>query len=184
MRSPHNRGVRRAQHPFVLRTTFAMADDTTKKSLQETYAPAGICFGCGPANSKGLRIHSFAVSEDKDAHVVCDWTPEAHHAAFEGVLNGGIIGALLDCHMNWTTIHHLMRAKGLDKAPCCVTAEFKVTMKRPTPVGPVHLDAWVVSSTEDRAVIEATLTAGGKVTATGSGTFVAVKPDHPAYHRW
>ena len=37
---------------------------------------------------------------------------------------------------------------------------------------------------DDRAVIEATLEAGGKVTATCRGTFVAVKEGHPAYHRW
>jgi len=86
--------------------------------------------------------------------------------------------------MNWTTIFHLMKKHGLDHAPCCVTAEFKVVLKRPTPIGPVHVDAHVVSSSDDRATIEATMTAGGKVTAIGTGTFVAVKPDHPAYHRW
>lgn len=157
---------------------------TSPGSLQELHAPRGICFGCGPANDKGLRIRSLRQGAGKDMRVVCDWTPEPHHAAFEGVLNGGIIGALLDCHMNWTTIAHLMDARGLDKAPCCVTAEFKVTLKRPTPIGPVHIEAWVVSSSEDRATVEATMTAGGKVTALGNGTFVAVKPDHPAYHRW
>jgi acyl-coenzyme A thioesterase PaaI-like protein len=86
--------------------------------------------------------------------------------------------------MNWTTIHHLMRKQGLDHAPPCVTAEFKVVLKRPTPMGPVHVDAHIVSATDDRATIEATMTAGGKVTAIGTGTFIAVKPGHPAYHRW
>lgn len=156
----------------------------TTKSLQESFAPEGRCFGCGPANDKGLRIRSFATGEGEDARVVCDWTPEPHHLAFEGVLNGGIIGALLDCHMNWTAATHLMKAGGLDKAPCCVTAEFKIALKRPTPIAPVHLEARVVSASEDRATIEAVMTAGGKVTATGEGTFVAVKPGHPAYHRW
>ena len=28
------------------------------KSLQETYAPNNRCFGCGPANEKGLRIRN------------------------------------------------------------------------------------------------------------------------------
>ena len=42
----------------------------------------------------------------------------------------------------------------------------------------------VVESGEDRAVVEATLEAGGKVCATSRGVFVAVKPGHPAYHRW
>jgi acyl-coenzyme A thioesterase PaaI-like protein len=86
--------------------------------------------------------------------------------------------------MNWTTIFHLMKKNGLDHAPCCVTADFKVVLKRPTPLGPVHVDAHVVSSSDDRATIEAIITAAGKVTAIGTGTFVAVKPDHPAYHRW
>ena len=154
------------------------------KSLQETYAPSGRCFGCGPANEKGLRIRSFATSDSADAKLVCDWTPEKHHEAFEGVLNGGIIGALLDCHMNWTTVFHLMKKGNLDHAPCCVTADFQVVLKRPTPLGPVHIESRVLSSEADRATIEATMTAGGKVTAIGTGTFVAVKPGHPAYHRW
>ena len=154
------------------------------ESLQERYAPNGRCFGCGPTNAKGLRIRSFAVDEAVDAHVICDFVPELHHEAFENVLSGGIIGTLLDCHMNWTTIHHLIRRAGLDHAPPCVTADFKVVFKRPTAMGAVHVDAHVVSSSEDRATIEAVLTAAGKVTAIGTGTFVAVKPDHPAYHRW
>jgi acyl-coenzyme A thioesterase PaaI-like protein len=154
------------------------------KSLQETYAPHGRCFGCGPSNAAGLRIRSFAVEETADAHVLCDFVPAAHHEAFENVLNGGIIGTVLDCHMNWTAIHHLMRKQGLDHAPCCVTAEFKVVLKRPTRMGPVHVDARIVTTGDDRATIEATMTADGRVTAIGSGLFVAVKPDHPAYHRW
>src|SRR5688572_6473128 len=153
-------------------------------SLQETYAPAGRCFGCGPANSHGLRIRSIAVDVSPDAHVLCDFTPAPYHEAFENVLNGGIIGTVIDCHMNWTTIHHLMRRLGLDHAPPCVTAKFDVTFKRPTPMGPVHIDAHVTSSADDRATIEAILTAAGKVTAIGTGTFIAVKEGHPAYHRW
>ncbi len=154
------------------------------KSLQETFAPSGRCFGCGPTNTAGLRIRSFALEDAADAHVVCEFVPERHHEAFENVLNGGIIGTVLDCHMNWTTIHHLMKRLGLDHAPPCVTAEFTVALKRPTPIGPVHVDAHVVSATDERATIEATMTAAGKVTAIGTGTFIAVKPGHPAYHRW
>jgi hypothetical protein len=78
----------------------------------------------------------------------------------------------------------VQKTRGLDHAPACVTAEFRVVLKRPTPIGLIHVDAHVVSTDGDRAVVEATMTAGGKVTALGFGTFVAVKPDHPAYHRW
>ena len=101
------------------------------------------------------------------------------------MLNGGIIGSLLDCHSNWTAAWHLMKKAGETQPPCTVTAEYSIKLLRPTPTsGPVHLEAKVVDSTADRATIEATLTAGGKVCATCRGIFVAVKAGHPAYHRW
>ncbi|HCU25834.1 MAG TPA: PaaI family thioesterase [Deltaproteobacteria bacterium] len=151
------------------------------KSLQETYAPQNRCFGCGPANEKGLRIKSYVQGD----HVVAEWRPESHHLAFEGILNGGIIGTLLDCHSNWTAALHFMNARGAEEPPCTVTADFHVTLKKPTPMGgPLRLSAHVLSSTADRAVVDASLEAGGKVTATCRGTFVAVKEGHPAYSRW
>jgi acyl-coenzyme A thioesterase PaaI-like protein len=153
----------------------------TEKSLQEQYAPSSSCFGCGPANAKGLRIRSFPEGDE----VVCEWTPEPQHEAFPGMMNGGITGALLDCHSNWTAAYHLMRKAGLDAPPCTVTAEYAVKLRRPIPMdGPVRLRAKVVESTDDRATIEATLEAGGKICATCRGLFVAVKEGHPAYHRW
>lgn len=154
----------------------------TKLSLQERYAPTNACFGCGPANDKGLRIRSFPGQEGE---VTATWNPSPHHEAFPGVLNGGIIGALLDCHANWTAAHHLMQQSEDDAPPCTVTAAYSVKLLRPTPTdGPVLLTARVVESDQDRAVVEASLEAAGKTCATCRGTFVAVKPGHPAYHRW
>ncbi len=153
----------------------------TTKCLQETFAPHNACFGCGPANNKGLRVRSFAEPEA----VTAEWQPQEHHEAFPGVLCGGIIGTLLDCHCNWTAAWHLMQQAGADSPPCTVTADYTISLKRPTPTdGPVSLRAVVAESTADRAVIEGELLAGGKVCATCRGTFVAVKPGHPAYHRW
>jgi acyl-coenzyme A thioesterase PaaI-like protein len=157
------------------------ADDPLGPSLQELYFSNGACFGCGPANPQGLRVRSFAHGD----RVIADWQPAPHHEAFPGVLNGGIIGSLLDCHCNWTAAWHLMHEAGVDHPPCTVTADYHIKLLKPTPTdGPVHLEARVVDSTEARATIEGTLSAGGKVTATCRGTFVAVKPGHPAYHRW
>jgi acyl-coenzyme A thioesterase PaaI-like protein len=151
------------------------------KSVQETLAPASQCFGCGPANAEGLHIRSF---EDGD-ELVCDWKAEAHHLAFPGVVNGGIIGSLLDCHSNWTAAVHFRKKRGVDAVPPTVTSDFHVTLKRPTPLdATLHLRSRVVESTDDRAIVEATLEANGKVTATCRGTFVAVKEGHPAYFRW
>ncbi|HVG93441.1 MAG TPA: PaaI family thioesterase [Planctomycetota bacterium] len=154
---------------------------TTTESLQDKYGKAHRCFGCGPANPQGLQIKSRVEGEV----VVADWTPQRHHEAFEGTLSGGICGTLLDCHSNWTAAWHLMRTKGLDAPPSTVTAEFHVKLLAPTPTdGPLRLTAKVVESSSNRAVVESTIEAKGKVTATCRGVFVAVPPGHPAYHRW
>ena len=149
--------------------------------LQELHAPRSQCFGCGPGNADGLRLKSFP----RHGEVVAMWQPSEKHQAFPGMLNGGIIGALLDCHSNWTAAWHLLQQGGLSQPPCTVTAEYAVKLLRPTPLdAPVELVARVVESAADRAVIEAVLSSTGKSRATCRGTFVAVRPGHPAYHQW
>jgi acyl-coenzyme A thioesterase PaaI-like protein len=153
-------------------------------SLQDRFAPAGRCFGCGPANPIGLHVASLPSDEDPSI-LVARWTPTPDHEAFAGVVNGGILGTLLDCHANWTAAWHLMRSRTADKPPTTVTLEYSIRMRRPTPSAePVRLRAWVAESSDDRATVEAEISSGGTVTATGKGTFVAVKPDHPAFDRW
>ncbi|MCB0327164.1 MAG: hypothetical protein KDD52_06055, partial [Bdellovibrionales bacterium] len=68
------------------------------ESLQQKFAPQSICFGCGLANEKGLRIESHVQGD----RLVAQFSPQKHHQAFENIVNGGIIGSLLDCHCNWT----------------------------------------------------------------------------------
>ncbi len=152
-----------------------------EKSLQEIYAPNGICFGCGVTNEKGLRIKSFSNGEE----TICEWHADEHHQAFPGMLSGGIIGALLDCHSNWTAAHFLMQQNGKDTPDCTVTANYSVKLLRPTPFdATIKLVARVTESSEDRATVEAELIANDKVCATCKGLFVVVKKGHPAYHRW
>ena len=129
-----------------------MSDDRNR--CRRSYAPNNACFGCGPANPDGVHVRSFARGDE----VVAEWTPEQKYEAFPGVLNGGIIGTLLDCHCNWTAAYHLMQKSGADRPPCTVTADYAIKLLRPTPTdGPVRLSARVVESTEDRATVEGTL---------------------------
>ena len=161
---------------------MAYRDPDTGVCLQERYAPALACFGCGPANPQGLRLRTIV---REDGALVAAWQPGSHHEAFPGVLNGGIIGTLLDCHANWTAAMHLMHERGLDRPPGCVTADYTISLRRPTPTDkPVHLRAWPVEIDGDRVVVNAELSSGGIITATCRGTFVAVGPDHPAFERW
>lgn len=151
------------------------------KSLQQHYAPQSICYGCGPANPDGLHIESFV----KDDQIIAHWQPQPHHQAFPNVLNGGIIGTLLDCHCNWAAAYYLMEAEHLDEPPCTVTAEYTIKLLRPTPVDiPLTLIAKLKSITGHRATIEGTLIANNKQCDTCHGVFAAVSAGHPAYHRW
>ena len=155
-----------------------------ESSLQRRFSPDSRCFGCGPANASGLRIESHA-TEDRSGELVAEWRPLPHHAAFDDILNGGVIGTLLDCHSNWTAAIRLMHDRGLAGPPGCVTADYAIRLRRPTAVDrPVLLRAWPVEATGDRVVVDAQLASGGIITATCRGTFVAVGPDHPAYERW
>ena len=155
--------------------------DQPETSIQELHAPNSICFGCGPSNPEGLQIRSFRSNNG----LTMKFNQSSEHQAFPGMINGGIIGSLLDCHGNWAAAIALMDAAGLEEPPCTVTATYSISLRRPTPAGvELHVLAEVEDLQDDRASIKMTLTAEGKVCATGKGLFVAVKEGHPAYHRW
>src|SRR6266481_10036735 len=76
------------------------------------------------------------------------------YEAFDGVLNGGVIGTLLDCHCNWTAAYHLMKRATEQRPPCTVTAEYAIKLLRPTPTnGSVFLSAKAIDLTDDRATV-------------------------------
>jgi acyl-coenzyme A thioesterase PaaI-like protein len=159
-------------------------DAAAGASLQETYSPEGRCFGCGPANDLGLRIGSRPSRTDSGV-LVARWHPAQQHEAFAGVVNGGILGTLLDCHSNWTAAFHLMNLRAAARPPTTVTFEYAIRLRRPTPSdAPIDLRSWVVGGEDDRATVEAEIRSGDTITAVGHGTFVAVPPGHPAYDRW
>ena len=113
--------------------------------------------------------------------MVLEWQAEPHHEAFTGMVNGGIVGALFDCHSNWTAAWHLVQPQGATEPPSAVTAEVHVKLRKPTSSKvPLQIRAKVVESSDTRATIEAVMTSQGSVTATCRGVFVAVQEGHPA----
>ena len=153
----------------------------TGESLQQQYGVRGVCFGCGPLNDKGLQINSFV----EDDRVVATFQPQPGHEGFAGMMNGGIISALLDCHSNWTAAWHIMTEKKLVEPESTVTGGFTIKFLKPTPMDkPVTLVAKVVSSTEKKAVVQSTLLYDGDPTAEFEGAFLVVKEGHPAYNQW
>lgn len=157
--------------------------------LQDRYAPKGVCFGCGAANPKGLRIKSQRFPDEQylkeGRGLTATFQPQEEHRAFLGAVNGGILGALVDCHGNWTAAIAMMDSRQAEEPPSTVTGGFSVRFLRPTPFGPSLTVKSRISSLKDPKVkVSMTVEAEGKVTVEGEGLFVAVEEGHPAYHRW
>lgn len=150
-------------------------------AIQDRYAPQTTCFGCGPANREGLRIKTVI----ENGVGVCEFHPEPHHQAFEGFVNGGIIGVVFDCHCNWTAAWFLMDRAGADVPPSTVTAKLEVRYVAPTRWDrPVVFRARVTDASDRRATVEGTAEVDGEVTAECTAVFVAVGAGHPAHGRW
>lgn len=141
----------------------------TELSIQERYFADTVCFGCGPKNEKGLQIRSLP-APDGDG-VVATWEPQPHHVSAPGVLNGGIVGALLDCH-SVAAVYAKTGGPGDAADGWWATAEYAVKLVRPTPSeAPLELHARVVELTEAEALTEARLESGGKLRATCTARF-------------
>ena len=152
-----------------------------EECVQKKHAPNSICFGCGPANAEGLQIKSYPIENG----LKMTFETEDMHQAFPGMINGGIIGTLMDCHGNWTAAMAIMESRKETEPPCTVTARYSVKLRRPTPHGvPLEITSQVESLDGDRAEISMKLIANGELCAQGEGLFVAVKEGHPAWHRW
>eukprot|EP00197_Chlamydomonas_leiostraca_P008153 CAMPEP_0202869616 /NCGR_PEP_ID=MMETSP1391-20130828/12551_1 /ASSEMBLY_ACC=CAM_ASM_000867 /TAXON_ID=1034604 /ORGANISM="Chlamydomonas leiostraca, Strain SAG 11-49" /LENGTH=282 /DNA_ID=CAMNT_0049549953 /DNA_START=79 /DNA_END=927 /DNA_ORIENTATION=+ len=115
-------------HPAVLEGVVAV-NDADELCVQEAYTPQSRCFGCGPAHPDGLRLQSKRIENGLEAVVQIP----AKYCAFPGIVNGGILGTLLDCHGNWTSAITLMDRACLPKPPLTLTAQMVVTYKEPTP---------------------------------------------------
>tara|TARA_B100001142_G_C14323447_1_gene651355 strand:+ start:1841 stop:2314 length:474 start_codon:yes stop_codon:yes gene_type:complete len=150
-------------------------------SVQEEYAEKSICYGCGPSNLNGLQIKSYRSDNGLDLW----FNPKKEHQAFPGVINGGVIGSIFDCHGNWTAAISILDSQKLNKIPSTVTANYSVSLLRPTPFGKtLYFTGTVLSISKVKVEVELNLYVENLKYAEGKGVFVVVKKGHPAYHRW
>jgi len=139
---------------------FALQDQLPKEH------PARVCFGCGADNSSGLQIKSY-MQGDK---VECRFRPAAHHTAFPGVLNGGIVATLLDCHGIWTAVG-FFNARHLDPEvenpeTMFMTRKMSVEYLKPTPMDQeLLLQGRVVEERSRSMQVDVELWAGEEKTA-------------------
>ncbi len=93
-----------------------------------------ICYGCGHNNPNGLRIRTHWDGRTGTFR----FTPADYHTAFPGVVYGGLIASLFDCHCIGTAIAAAYDAEerrpGTEPGIMYVTANLNVTYLRPTPM--------------------------------------------------
>jgi acyl-coenzyme A thioesterase PaaI-like protein len=146
-------------------------------ALQDLAAPEGICYGCGSAHPRGLHVKSYW--HEDDVHVVSVHTPDADFTGWPGLVYGGLIAMLVDCHCNWTAMAYHYRAEGRppDSKPRidCVTGSLGIKFLKPTPMGvPLTLKARVEGDVGRKTRVLCEVHAGDVLAALGDSIFVRV----------
>ena len=145
------------------------------RAFQEDLAEVGFqhCWGCGSQNEHGLQIKSFWDGDEG----VCTWQPQPYHQAWPGIVNGGILATLIDCHSACTataTACHTEH-RPLNSLPVIpfVTASLRVSYLRPTPLdGPLTLRATVLERAERKMLLTCVLSAEGVACVRGEVVMV------------
>lgn len=149
-------------------------------ALQDACLPDGICYGCGPANPHGIHIKSRWARDGR--RVLATVLPERKYTSWPGLVYGGFLAMLVDCHSNWTAMAYHYRAEG--RAPGslprvgCVTGQLGLRYLKPTPMGvPLELSAWVEGDVGRKTRVICEIRANGEITAVGDSLFFRVDTD-------
>ena len=81
----------------------------------------------GPSHPDGLHLRSRRIPNGLEAHV----TLSSKYCAFPGIINGGVVSTLMDCHGNWTAAIALMDKACLPQPPLTLTASVFVSADGP-----------------------------------------------------
>jgi acyl-coenzyme A thioesterase PaaI-like protein len=139
------------------------------KAFQDFYSDAvSQCYGCGRLNPHGLQIKS----RWDGAESVCRFTPRPYHTALPGIVYGGLVASLIDCHGTGTAAAAAYRAAGREMGTepelRFVTASLHVDYLKPTPLGAeIEVRGTIEEQKERKVVVAVTLSARGEICAKG-----------------
>lgn len=126
------------------------------------------CYGCGRLNDHGLQIKTHWEGEES----VTRFRPRPEHTAIPGYVYGGLVASLVDCHGTGTAAAAMYRQEGraMDTLPAYrfVTASLHVDYLAPTPLdAELEIRGQVKEIKGRRVTVDATVSAGGRITARG-----------------
>jgi len=133
------------------------------------------CFGCGSLNEHGLQIKSHWQGDE----LVCHWQPLPHHIGHPGVVYGGTIASVVDCHSIWTALATHCRDTGTDLAtgaPPFVTGKLSVSYLRPARIDQVlELRARVIDAGDRRSTVRCRVLQEGEECAVAEVITIRIK---------
>jgi acyl-coenzyme A thioesterase PaaI-like protein len=154
------------------------------KAFQDYYGDDyAYCFGCGRLNEKGLQIKSYWDGDES----VCRVTPREYYTGgMKGIVYGGLIASLIDCHAAGTASAAKARELGITvevgTMPRFVTASLQVDYRAPTPIGAELILRGTVRRIDGRKVtVDVTLSAEDKVCATGTLLMIQLRDEVNAH---
>jgi acyl-coenzyme A thioesterase PaaI-like protein len=132
-----------------------------------------VCFGCGIANPQGLQIKSTWEEEVS----VCHYQPREEHHGFPGLLCGGVLATLIDCHAMCTSVAILCREAGRPLEEIAnfgaITGGLSIRYLAPTPThGALKLTAELVTREGRKMQLRCTSNVGGVQTASAEVTII------------
>lgn len=144
----------------------------TKTPIQDAWPElATYCWGCGKNNTHGLQLKSYW----DNGETVATFVPQEHHLAFPGILNGGVISTIIDCHGTGTANAHGTRISDGPDSLMYVTASLKINFLRPTPLHhPVTLRGKVTQDDGHKITVSCSLYSGETLCVTGEVVTVGV----------
>jgi len=145
--------------------------------LQDLAAPEGVCYGCGTSHPSVLHLKSHWAEDG--SHVLCRHEPDATFTGWPGLVYGGLLAMLVDCHSNWTAMAWHYRAEDREPGSLpridCVTGKLSLTYLKPTPMGvELVLKAWVEGEVGRKSRVICEVWAGDVLTVTADSVFVRV----------
>lgn len=139
-------------------------------AIQDDYADDfSWCYGCGRLNESGLHVRT-GWEGDK---TVAYYDPRDNQVAIPGVVYGGAIASIVDCHGTGSASLALHRKNGHEpgsgvEPPRFITASLHVDFLKPTPHG---VTLKVVGEVEEvhpkRFIVRSEVIADGEVCAKG-----------------
>ena len=139
----------------------------TREPAFQDYYPEHLahCYGCGALNAHGYRLETRWDGEES----VTFFTPASYHTAIPGVVYGGLLASIVDCHSTATAAAALYRAQDRpmpsEPAHRCVTGILSVRYLHPTPLGPaIEVRGRVTAIDARKVTVVSRVLVGGVVT--------------------